>query len=75
MGLDLDLPHLLKKRWPAALPHHLGVVAAAPNMAATSSSSEGGGHVGIWCGGSWDPTQIFGGVDVVNDKFGVMWSR
>jgi hypothetical protein len=38
-------------------------------MAATTSSPEVDGLLGIWGGGSWDPTQISGGEDPVDDKF------
>lgn len=36
-------------------------------MAAVTSSPEVDGLVGIWGGGSWDPTQISGGEDPVDD--------
>jgi hypothetical protein len=28
-------------------------------------------HVGIWCGGSWDPTPISSGEDPIDNEFGL----
>jgi hypothetical protein len=49
----------------------MGAGAAAPGMAAATSSPEGDGFVGIWGGGFWDPTQISGGEDPVDGKLWV----
>jgi hypothetical protein len=40
-------------------------------MVAATSSPEVDGLVGIWGGGSWDPTQISGGEDPVDDELRV----
>lgn len=49
-------------------PHHMGAGAAAPVMAAATSSPKGDSIVGIWGGGFWDPTQIFDGEDPVDGE-------
>jgi hypothetical protein len=55
-------------------PHRLGVGAAASESAVASCSSpEVDGLIGIWGGGSRDPTPISGGEDLVVVELGVMW--
>jgi hypothetical protein len=55
-------------------PHHMEAGAAAPCMAAATSSPEVDSLVGIWGGGCWDPTQISGSEDPVDDEFRVTGS-